>query len=237
MAGRTRTKPLVEFFHTEAVGGNVLLLAALTARMRVNDVVMAIFVLLVGLETTREVLVGVLAPVAPGACAQGSDDSRHHDRSTVTTRPNAATGTMRPGAANQRGLMTLAPGLSRVHQITLPCRPPTARPPSTATCSGVPLLFTAPPGHEPPGSVLYFAVADTGAIHTALAAKRRRVHRAATQDGDAGRSRGMTGGVHGHRGQPPGADVGATAIAGRRLADHGAVGRLERLVDDGERFA
>ncbi|MBP7778213.1 MAG: hypothetical protein KA371_13880 [Acidobacteria bacterium] len=66
MAGRTRTKPLVEFFHTEAVGGNVLLLAALTARMRVNDVVMAIFVLLVGLETTREVRVGVLAPVAPG---------------------------------------------------------------------------------------------------------------------------------------------------------------------------
>ena len=44
----------------------MLLLAALTARMRVNDVVMAIFVLLVGLETTREVRVGVLAPVAPG---------------------------------------------------------------------------------------------------------------------------------------------------------------------------
>lgn len=86
--------------------------------------------------------------------------------------------------------MTLAPGLSRLHQIALPVQDTDRAVAFYRDVLGVPLLFTAPPGLaffdcdgvrlmlsppspglERPGSVLYFGVDDIIATHTALAAR------------------------------------------------------------------
>ena len=86
--------------------------------------------------------------------------------------------------------MTLAPGLSRLHQIALPVHDTDravafyrdllglrllfTAPPGLAffDCDGVRLMLSPPaPGHERPGSVLYFAVDDIAATHTALEAR------------------------------------------------------------------
>ena len=86
--------------------------------------------------------------------------------------------------------MTLAPGLSRLHQIAQPVHDTDRAVAFYRDVLGVRLLFTAPPGlaffdcdgvrlmlsppspgHERPGSVLYFAVDDIMATHTALTAR------------------------------------------------------------------
>ena len=86
--------------------------------------------------------------------------------------------------------MTLAPGLSRLHQIALPVQDTDRAVAFYRDVLGVRLLFTAPPGlaffdcdgvrlmlsppspgHDRPGSVLYFAVDDIIATHTALTAR------------------------------------------------------------------
>ncbi len=86
--------------------------------------------------------------------------------------------------------MTLAPGLSRLHQIALPVQDTDRAVAFYRDVLGVRLLFTAPPGLaffdcdgvrlmlsppspglERPGSVLYFGVDDIIATQTALAAR------------------------------------------------------------------
>lgn len=83
--------------------------------------------------------------------------------------------------------MTVTPGLGRIHQIAQPIRDIDRAVAFYRDALGVPLLFTAPPnlaffdcagvrlmlsppspGHDHPGSVLYFAVDDIAAAHRAL---------------------------------------------------------------------
>ena len=83
-----------------------------------------------------------------------------------------------------------APALGRLHQIALPVQDTDravafyrdvlgmrllfTAPPGLAffDCNGVRLMLSPPsPGHERPGSVLYFAVDDITATHTALVAR------------------------------------------------------------------
>jgi methylmalonyl-CoA/ethylmalonyl-CoA epimerase len=82
------------------------------------------------------------------------------------------------------------PGLGRIHQIAQPIHDIDRAVPFYRDTLGLPFLFAAPPnlaffdcagvrlmlsppspGHEHPGSVLYFAVDDIEAAHRALAAK------------------------------------------------------------------
>lgn len=88
--------------------------------------------------------------------------------------------------------MTASPpsGLGRIHQIAQPIADLERATAFYRDALGLPLLFTAPPslaffdcggvrlmlsppspGHDHPGSVLYFAVADIQAMHTALAGR------------------------------------------------------------------
>jgi methylmalonyl-CoA/ethylmalonyl-CoA epimerase len=92
--------------------------------------------------------------------------------------------------ANQFVEACMTATLSRIHQIAQPIRDIDravafyrdilglpflfAAPPSLAffDCGGVRLMLSPPsPGHDHPGSVLYFAVDDIQAAHTALAAR------------------------------------------------------------------
>jgi methylmalonyl-CoA/ethylmalonyl-CoA epimerase len=86
--------------------------------------------------------------------------------------------------------MTLSPGLSRIHQVAQPVHDTARAVAFYRDVLGVPLLFEAPPnlafldcagvrvmlsppspGHEHPGSVLYFAVDDIHAAHAGLVAR------------------------------------------------------------------
>ena len=86
--------------------------------------------------------------------------------------------------------MTLAPGLSRIHQISMRTHDVEravafyrdtlglpflfAVPPGLAffDCNGVRLMLSTPePGFDHPGSVLYFAVDDIRQMHDTLAAR------------------------------------------------------------------
>lgn len=83
--------------------------------------------------------------------------------------------------------MTVTPGLGRIHQIAQPIKDIDRAVAFYRDALGVPLLFTAPPslaffdcagvrlmlsppspGHDHPGSVLYFAVDDILAAHRGL---------------------------------------------------------------------
>ena len=106
-----------------------------------------------------------------------------------------------------------------------------AAPPSLAffDCGGVRLMLSPPsPGHDHPGSVLYFAVDDIQAMHRDAGRARRRLQRGAEEDRDAARPRGVAGAVRRHRGQHAGADVGAAPRRGLAFQQRASLG-LERL--------
>ena len=87
-----------------------------------------------------------------------------------------------------------------------------AAPPSLAffDCGGVRLMLSPPsPGHDHPGSVLYFAVDDIQAMHRTLADRGVAFSEAPKKIATPARPRGVAGAVHRHRGQHAGADVGA----------------------------
>jgi methylmalonyl-CoA/ethylmalonyl-CoA epimerase len=85
---------------------------------------------------------------------------------------------------------SLPPGLGRIHQIAQPIADIDRAVAFYRDALGLPLLFTAPPslaffdcggvrlmlsppspGHDHPGSVLYFAVEDIQGVHAALAGR------------------------------------------------------------------
>ncbi len=86
--------------------------------------------------------------------------------------------------------MTLTPGLSRIHQLAQPVHDTARAVAFYRDVLGLPLLFEAPPGlaffdcggvrvmlsppspgHDHPGSVIYFAVDDIHAAQAALAGR------------------------------------------------------------------